>query len=352
MPERLSAIDAISPAFEHTRRRLLEPFQFRKWARLAVITLLSGELGGGGGGGGGNFRLPAEPSKEDFLHSFLQSSARDRVMEFLPWILAGAAAVLALILIFLFIHSIFRFVLFDAVLFDRYRLREGWGRWQTQGASFFRWQLCLLFVFLVGAAVLVGGPLYYAWQAGLLRDIQRNFGAIFGGGLLIFFVFAGFIIVLAIIALLAKDFVVPVMALENIGVLEGWRRAFSLLGPEKLSVTGYVLMKILLAIAAGILFGIIGVIVLLILLTPLVLVGVVVGVAAAAAGLTWNAFTITAVVLVGLVGLAGLLFVMGFIYVPSAVFFQAYTLHYYGSRYVKLGELLAPPSAPAEATSS
>jgi hypothetical protein len=33
--------------------------------------------------------------------------------------------------------------------------------------------------------------------------------------------------------------------------------------------------------------------------------------------------------------------------VPSVVFFQSYTLHFFGSRYARLGAMLAPPAPPA-----
>ena len=136
MAEPLSAVDAISPALDHTRRRLFAPFRFAKWARLAVVTFLSGEMVGGGGGGGTGFQFPAPPSgggSEEFY--FLQSSpAEQRLFEYLPWILFGVAAVFALALLFMYINSVFRFILFDAVLNDRWRLREGWSRWASRGA--------------------------------------------------------------------------------------------------------------------------------------------------------------------------------------------------------------------------
>jgi len=76
MPDTLSAVDAVSPALDHTRRLLFAPFRFAKWARLAVVTFLSGEMVGGGGGGGTGFQFPAPPPRgggsEEF--HFLQSS--------------------------------------------------------------------------------------------------------------------------------------------------------------------------------------------------------------------------------------------------------------------------------------
>ena len=43
-----SAVDAIGPAFEHTKQQLLHPFQLSQWAKLALVGMLAGELTSGG----------------------------------------------------------------------------------------------------------------------------------------------------------------------------------------------------------------------------------------------------------------------------------------------------------------
>jgi hypothetical protein len=44
----ISAVDTITPAFQHTKRQLFQPFRFGQWSRLAFVGLLAGELGSGG----------------------------------------------------------------------------------------------------------------------------------------------------------------------------------------------------------------------------------------------------------------------------------------------------------------
>ena len=65
-----------------------------------------------------------------------------------------------------------------------------------------------------------------------------------------------------------------------------------------------------------------------------------------AAGLTWDLYTITLAVVVGCVVLAVLLFVMSLISVPAIVFFPAYSIYFFASRYPALDALVhpAPPS--------
>ena len=74
---------------------------------------------------------------------------------------------------------------------------------------------------------------------------------------------------------LTKDFVVPQMALEEIGAMEGWRRFWPMMKAEKGGYAGYVGMKIVLAIGAGIVIGIASVILVLVLAIPTVGVAIV-----------------------------------------------------------------------------
>ncbi|MFQ5723448.1 MAG: hypothetical protein ACE5G6_03065 [Terriglobia bacterium] len=353
----LSAVDAISPAFGQTKRQLFQPFRLGHWLRLAVVGLLTGEFAGGWSGSG-NFSPPSQTTGEDdwglaFLG--LADPTPEKVLAFLPWILAAVVLLLTLGLIAIYIASVFRFILFDTVLTGRCRLREGWRRWREAGSRFFLWQVGFGLAVLAALGVVVGAPLYFAWRAGLLEKADANAGLLILGGVVLFFLVIGLVLFALVVDLFARDFLVPVMALESLGALAAWRRLLPLLGAEKMSYAGFVLMKIVLAIGSAILFGIVDVIVLLVLLIPLGIVAFVVVVAAASAGLTWNLYTIAVAVLVGLVGLLFLFYIVLFVYVPGLVFFQSYALRFFGGRYPLLGSMLerfsppAPGSAPTPA---
>jgi len=47
----VTAIQAMTPAFERTKKQLFQPFRFSHWWRLALTSLLAGELGSGGNWG-------------------------------------------------------------------------------------------------------------------------------------------------------------------------------------------------------------------------------------------------------------------------------------------------------------
>ena len=349
MPARLSGADAISPAIERTKRQLFAPFRFAYWWRVATLCLLTGELTGGGGGNPGSLSSINLPSRR---HSDLiglvswPESIGSRWMEFLPWILVGVAFVFALAIVFVYLASVFRFVLFETVVYGRCELMAGWRRWQRQGNSYFLWLLGFGLASLVAVLVLIGGPVYLAWEAGIFSQPGEHIALLVIGGVLLIGVAACVMLVSALGALFAKDFVVPVMALEDVGVLEGWRRVFPMLAAEKLAYTIYVLVKIALAVGSALLFAIIDFVAVFAILIPVGIVAVIVVVVGAAAGLTWNTVTISVAVVAGGVVLTGLLYLVSFISAPAMVFFQAYSLHFFGSRYPRLGDLMVATSPP------
>lgn len=345
--KRLNGLDAISPAMETAKRQLFKPLRKGRWARLAVVCLLTGESSGGGWSGS-SFNLTAPHGKPRFN---LAAGPFGHVWpawpaEVLPWAILIAGALLLTLILFLYISSVYRFILFEAVLYDRCRLREGWRRWQTQGQSYFLWIIAYTFCTLAVIGVVVGTPILLAWRAGIFKHPENHVGLLLGGGAALVGVFLVLLIVSVLGSLFAKDFVVPVMALENVGILDGWRRFLPALRAEKGAFAVYVLMKMVLAVGVAMLVAIADVLILLVLLIPLGIAGVTAFLIARGLGATWTPWTVGATVLVGAVLLAGLLFVLLLVSAPPMVFFQAYALHFFGSRYGPLGEQLdlqAPP---------
>ena len=124
------------------------------------------------------------------------------------------------------------------------------------GAIFY-WCLALFFGFLIGACLIIGMPLLIAWRAGLFHHPGEHLAALILGGVALLFLLFAFFVVGAVVGLFAKDFCVPIMAMEKVGVLDAWRRLLPMLAAEKMAFTGYVLMKIVLAIGNAIIFGIV-----------------------------------------------------------------------------------------------
>jgi hypothetical protein len=340
----ISAADSISLAFEHTRKQLFQPFRFGQWIRLAIVGLLAGELGSSGGCNRSNFSRPGA-SHSPFPHFPAVDLA----------LLAGLIAVIVVAafvigIIFMYISSVMRFILFDSVLAKQCHIRDGWMRRQGPGWRFFLWKLFYLFAMLAGFAVLLGVPAAFAFGMGWLTSPKEHVLPLVLGGILLFFVLLICVIALAVIFVLTKDFVIPQMALEGIGAFEGWRRLWPMIEAEKASYAGYIGMKILLAIGAGIMVGIATLILGLLIAIPTVGLSIIAVITGKTAGLTWNAYTITLAVVIGSILLAIFLFLVALISVPVIVFFPAYSIYFFASRYPALSASLYALAQPAPQT--
>jgi len=342
---RFSAVDAITPALEHTKKQLFQPFRFGQWARLALVGLLAGELGSSGGCNSNSFNINQHGGTGRHFIEPAFSGIDPALLAILIAVLVVAALVLVIVLMYL--SSVMRFILFDSVMAKECHIREGWGRRQGPGVRFFLWKLAYLLVTLAGLVVLVGIPAGFAFAMGWLKEAKEHVIPLVLGGILVFFALMIFFLVLAVVFVLTTDFVVPQMALEDIGVMEGWRRLWRMIEAEKGGYAGYIGMKIVMAIAAGIVVGIATLVLGLILAIPTVAFSIIAVITGKTAGLTWNAYTITLAVVVGCVLLAIFLYVIALISVPVIVFFPAYSIYFFAARYPALSAVLYPaPPAP------
>jgi hypothetical protein len=339
----ISAVDAINPALRHTKEQLLHPFRAAEWAKLAFVGFLAGELSSGGCNGS-SFQTPGNPRGGQSL----PLPHLNNLLLYASLIAVLIVVAVVLWIVFLYVSSVMRFILFDSVIAKRCEIRLGWARRHGAGLRYFVWQLVFILAMFVGLTVLVGIPAAFAFAAGWLKDPRHHMIPLILGGIFLFFVVIGFILLSLVVHVLTKDFVVPEMALENVTAFEGWRRLLPRLRSEKGSYAGYLGMKIVMAVAASVAVGILTVIVVLILLIPVGGFGVVAVILGKTAGLTWNLYTITLAVVIGCIALAVLLYVIALISVPTIVFFPAYSIYFFASRYPPLDALLHPPPIALE----
>lgn len=335
----ISAIDAISPAFHHTKVQLSQPFRLTQWAKLALVGMLAGELTSGGCNSS-SFQIPGHSRGHGFVDLALPNVN--------PVLFASLIALLIVLafvfwILLLYVSSVMRFILFDSIVAKHCDIMPSWGRRHGAGLRYFLWQILFLLAMGIGLTVLIGIPAALAFAAGWLHAPRQHMVPLILGGMLLFFVVMAFIVLCLVVHVMTKDFVVPEMALENISAFEGWRRLLPMLQAEKGGYAGYIGMKIVLAIGASVVVGVVILIVLLILLIPVGGFGVIAVIAGKTAGLTWNLYTITLAIVVGCVALFVILYVVSLISVPVIVFFPAYSIYFFASRYPALDTLLHPP---------
>ena len=173
----ISSIDAISPAFEHTKQQLFQPFRMGQWAKLALVGLLAGEMTTGSCGHfNTNFQLPKHPNQS----SVALPAINPATLALLIALLIVVAFVFSMFLLYL--HSIMRFILFDSVLTKRCELGQQWNRRQGAALKYFLWQIAFGLVTFLGLALVIGVPAIFAFAAGWPLVLVGRTLAWFGRG--------------------------------------------------------------------------------------------------------------------------------------------------------------------------
>jgi hypothetical protein len=345
----ISAIDAISPAFEHTKQQLFQPFRPDQWAKLALVGLLAGELTTGSCG---NFNTNVQLPKHSNSFAPAALPAID------PVLLALMIALLIVIgfaffMLLFYLHSVMRFILFDSVITRRCEIGRQWNRRQRAALDYLIWQIGFALVTAAGLALLIGVPALFAFAAGWLTKPKEHLPPLILCGMALLLVVLAFLLVCIVVEVFTRDFVVPQMALEDLSAFEAWGRLLPMLGAEKGSYFGYILMKMVMAIGVGIVLGIVATITILLALIPLGGFGAIAVLTGKAVGLHWNLYTITFAIVVGSLILAVVFYLVAIVAVPAIVFFPAYSLYFLASRYPRLAMALQPstpippPSQPA-----
>jgi len=332
----LTAVDSITPAFEHTRQQLFKPFRIGQWTRLAFVGLLAGELGANGCNRS-NFHLPRHPGVP---HIGFPAVNPALLIALVGVILIAA---LAIGIILMYVSSVMRFILFDSIIARECHIRAGWSRRLGAGWRFFVWKILYLLLIMAGVFFLIVMPFVFAFAAGWLREPKNHLPPLILVGIIFLLAFVVFFVAAAIVFVLTKDFVIPQMALEDIDAMEGWRRLWPMMKAEKGAYAAYIALKIVLAIVVSILIAFAAVILGLLIVLPSIGFGILAVLTGKSAGLTWTPATIALAVTVGFSLLAGFLYLVSLISVPAIVFFPAYSIYFFASRYPRLSAVLYPP---------
>ena len=339
----VSCVDCVRPALSLMRKRLFQPFRIGYWSRIAVLGVFAGELSFNSGGGSRRY-TGAAPRIPTFPHSAPHGFTPGWIPQHLHIILAVIAAVVLVSLLILYIGSVLRFVLYEAVLRDKARIRQGFARWSDPGWDYFLFRLILTIPVFALAIYLVGLPLFRVLAAGgggpeILSAVVQLVGAILLIGVLS--------ILLAVVMVFTKDFVIPQMIFEGVGCAEGWGRLWLWIRAEPGSFIGYILLKIVLGIAAFIAYALVLIVGLLIMIVP-------VGIAIAAGVVLFKMIggttlaIVAGVLLALLIALPAIIYCAGFLGAPISVFFPAYAIYFLASRYRPLYDEVYPPPPPSQ----
>lgn len=253
--------------------------------------------------------------------------------------------IVALVVVHLWVSSVARFMLFDAVATGRYRLREGWKRWGSHGFRYFLFQLAFGAVALVIDIVVLGVPALILWRMGVFSAFKEHLGTFFSVLFLVLPVFMIVALAMAVFAVLVKDFAIPIIALEDITIPDAIRKLWEMVKANKGDYTIYILVKVGIVIVVGIGLTVINVIIALILMVPVAIIFA--GAIIANPHMFENPVTIALLITLALFAFVPLLTVIGLVATPAVVFYESYVLHFFGSRYAPLWVFMHPEGVPS-----
>ncbi|MCG1002965.1 MULTISPECIES: hypothetical protein [Halobacterium] len=235
------AVESLDDALAETKS-LLVPVDVGVWVRLAVIALFAG------------LSPPQAPTASvdippqavvDYGEAFTRP-------EFIATALSLLAIGIVVVLAFAAVGAVMEFVLVDALRTRNVRLLAPLRERLGPGLRLFGFRLLVLFAVLLAAAG-VAVPVFFAATTDavlvlLALVVSVPLFAVVGA-------------VAALVSEFTTAFVVPLMAEHGSGVLDGWRRFWPTLRAEWREFAVYVLVKIVLLVGVGIVFGLVGAIV-------------------------------------------------------------------------------------------
>jgi hypothetical protein len=194
--------------------------------------------------------------------------------------------------------------------------------------------------------VLIGLPLLRAYRNGVFSG-DNSLSAMLGVIASVALSVIAATIVFAVISTLMKDFVMPVLALDDLPLGDAFSAVWRVVASEPGAWAGYMGMKLLCSIGAAIALTVVMVIA---MIPSIFIIGIPVGLVILVGVLVAKSLSVAVGVIICIAG--GLLAAVGFACVfmilgaPVVVFFASYAFYFFGGRYPKLAVLLWPQGSP------
>jgi len=348
---RLSAIDAIGPAFSRVGTMLFSPFRLRTWLKIGFIGVLGGGLVTASSGGGNmNFRggfppqFPKGRLPDDWDLSRVFNSIH--LADYIHFIMIAIGIAIVLGLIFQYLFCRFRFILFDAIISGEPVIGRGWRNYASQANRYFGFWLAYRLVHWGVVFVLIGLPLLRAYKNGVFSG-DNSLSAMLGVIASVALSAIAAAIVFAVISTLMKDFVMPVLALDDLPLGDAFSAVWRVVASEPGAWAGYMLMKLLCSVGAAIALTVAMVVA---MIPAIFIIGIPVGLVILVGVLVAKSLSVAVGVIIciagGLLGAAGFACLFMILGAPIVVFFASYAFYFFGGRYPKLAALLWPQTLP------
>ncbi len=255
----LHAVENVEEAFGVTRE-FLTPIEIRRWLKLALVVFFVGS--------GVSFptaQFDTSTPSGDVSNGELPFSLP---VDIVTLVVALVGIGILFGLLFALVGAIMEFVLIESLRTGEVSLRRHWRRRWRQGLRLF------------GFRIAIGLPmvaLFAGWLALLFvpiligRDLTVPFTAFLVGIPVVFII----TVLFALVSGLTTVFVVPLMIQSDSGVLAAWRRLWGSIKASWKQYLAYVVIGVLLTVAAGIIASIaVGVVAIMLLIPVLIVVAI------------------------------------------------------------------------------
>ncbi|MBP2029083.1 hypothetical protein J2755_000003 [Methanohalophilus levihalophilus] len=255
--------DALDGAYRRTKSCLLEPFDFWKWMKLAIIVMLIG-------GSGSNFNSGGDIFSSDYSDSGTSDEFNvlfEEIFEFfsdpnLVLILTIVFFILILILFFSYVSSVMDFVFVDSLVSNDVRFWEYTRKYLGKGLGLFGFRILITIIFLALIALVSLPVILLLIESSANGFSDFTFAGYFAS---IMLALAG-IIVLSIVGAMVDSFVnlaIPVALYRESGIISAFSDVFRQFRKDWKQIVVYWFGRILLGLGVGIAFGILLLIVML-----------------------------------------------------------------------------------------
>jgi len=265
------SIDAIDAAIKRTKKALIEPFDFWKWIKLGIISILIGNGGIENGSNFGDFNQryaeeeKAGPSTGEIINQISQFW-----QQYQTYILIGLTFIILVILLFGLISSIMEFVLVESLVTNVVKVRAYFRKYFRVGFNLFVIQT-ILGIFFLSLFILAMVP--------ILVPLLESPGAITFGNILMAIFWGIFVLVIiAIFSLILSSFInlsIPLVMYGGTGIIEALKIILGKFKADWKQIIVYWVMRIILGLAAGIIVGIVALILLVVTIIILLVPGAV-----------------------------------------------------------------------------
>jgi hypothetical protein len=326
-------VEALSRALHDTLRLLFRPFHAPRWIKLTVVCLF---LGGGTTTAAFQWSLHSLPGEIPLSQALLlvfDYISRSRLLTLLT-----VALGLGLGLTWLYLRSVFRFVLVDSIFREDVQLGPSWTGLRSLGQSYFFWLVGLLAalgVSLSGVAIAA----YPYFQAPTSRGTRALVPSLLLAGALVSIVLLGLMV--ALLVVVTDDLVVPLMYGEGIYLTRAWRAVARAMRTEPAAFAAYLLLRLAvgIGISVAVLFFLFPV--LLTFFSAAIIAAALVVLILHAFGLAWvwSSSTMLLAVAAILVLSIIVLILLSMVGMPGQVFLQDFGVRFISSRFPPLEAL-------------